>query len=454
MTSKRVCIIGAGSSGLTAVKALREAGVEFDCFEARNVVGGLWAFDPDPNGPSGAYRGLNSNAPKGLMQYDDYHLDDDLPLFPSHWDFARYFKAYAEKFGLMDRIAFNTRVNEVTPLASGDFLVDVGDGQERVYTDIIVANGHHWNPRWPSFPGTFDGTQMHSQSYRDASIALDKKIVVVGLGNSAMDISCEVSDMARQVYLSARRGVHILPKFPPKSPRRPPTRRSFDLLSTKLGRILVGAIMRTKYDTPEALGLPKPDHAFGDAHPSGSGRLHDRIKHGRVIPKLNVAELLGNKVRFADGSVVEADLIIYCTGYNISFPFFEEDYISAPENEINPYLQVVLPDRPGVWFLGLCQPIGSIQPLAEVQSKWIADVIAGRASLPEVDDMKQAIAAHRDAHRRRFVRSARNTIEVDHAKYRKQLERAHAEGLKRAAKARTRAGEQGRTSSLALEQPA
>lgn len=428
--AKKVCIIGAGSSGLTAVKALQDAGVDFDCFEARDVVGGLWSFDPDPNGPSGAYRGLNSNAPKDLMQYDEFHLAPDLPLFPSHWDFANYFRAYAENFGLIDRITFNTRVSKVTPISGDRFEVETSDGRQHEYSDIIVANGHHWHPRWPDFPGPFNGTQMHSQSYRDASFAVDRKIVVVGLGNSAMDIATEVSDMARKVYLSARRGVHILPKFPQKTPRRSPNRKSFNLLSNKFGRMLVGAMARRTYDTPEQLGLPKPDHAFGDAHPSASGRLPDRIKHGRVTPKPNIAALEGDQVRFVDGSTVEADLIIYCTGYNISFPFFDEGYISAPDNEIYPYLQIALPDRPGIWFVGLCQPIGSIQPLAEVQSKWIADLISGKASLPDTDEMKRVIAVNCEAHRKRFVRSARNTIEVDHFKYRTELERAHAWGLK------------------------
>jgi dimethylaniline monooxygenase (N-oxide forming) len=428
---KKACIIGAGSSGLTAVKALKDAGIDFDCFEARDVVGGLWTFHPDPSGPSGAYRGLNSNAPKSLMQYDEYHLDDDLPAYPSHWDFSRYFRTYAEKFGLIERITFNTRVDKVTPLPSGRFKVETSDGQVREYSDIVVANGHHWNPRWPNFPGTFNGTQMHSRSYRDGSIAVDRKVVVVGLGNSAMDISAEVSDMARRVYLSARRGVHFGPKFLFGSA---PSRKAFDSLSSKWGRMRSAFLVRLLYDSPESLGLPKPDHAFGDAHPSASSRLPDRIRHGRVIPKPNIAELKGDKVRFVDGTEVEADLIIYCTGYNISFPFFDEDYISAPENEINPYLQVALPDRPGIWFVGLCQPIGSIQPLAEVQSKWIADLIAGKASLPDTEEMKQDIATHRDAHRKRFVRSARNTIEVDHVKYRKQLERAHTLGLKRASR--------------------
>lgn len=426
--AKRACVIGAGSAGLTAVKALKDARIDFDCYEMSDHVGGLWHFDPDPNGRSAAYRGLNSNAPKPLMQYAEFPMAEKLPGFPSHWDFGRYFEDYAKHFGLLEHIRFNTAVERVEPRADGAFDVQLADGTVERYTDVLVANGHHWNPKWPDFPGTFDGVAMHSHSYRDATFAVDKRVVVVGMGNSAMDIAVEVSDVARRAYLSARSGVHLVPKqiFGGK-----PDKHGLLALSYKPVRMITGAFVRWYQGSPESYGLPKPTHAFGDTHPTGSGRIVDRLAHGRVLPKPNISELRGDRVLFADGSEEEIDILIYCTGYWISFPFFDEDYISAPQNAIRPFLKVALPDRPGVWFIGLCQPIGAIQPLAEAQSRWVADILAGRASLPSVGEMRAAIERERRSDARRWVHSTRNTIEVDHLKYMRRLRREHKAGLKR-----------------------
>jgi hypothetical protein len=269
---------------------------------------------------------------------------------------------------------------------------------------------------------------MHSQTYRDAGFATDKRVVVVGMGNSAMDIAVEVSDVARQTYLVARSGVHLVPKH---MFGKQPTKWGLLALSYKPVRRFTGAYIRWYSGSPESLGLPKPTHAFGDTHPTGSGRIADRLLHGRVVPKPNIAELRGDRVLFEDGTEEAVDILIYCTGYKITFPFFEERFISAPDNAIRPFLKVALPDRPGIWFIGLCQPIGAIQPLAEAQSKWVADILAGRACLPPVAEMRARIEEERRADAKRWVKSTRNTIEVDHWKYMRRLRREHREALKR-----------------------
>lgn len=426
----RVCVIGAGSSGLAAAKALKDARVPFDCYEKRDRVGGLWAFDPDPDGGSAAYRGLNSNVPKSVMQFDEFPLGKSLPVYPSHWDFANYFHDYAQHFGLLDYIQFGIGVEHVEPTAIGGFEVRLSDGRLEEYTDVIVANGHHWCPKWPqpAFPGRFNGVQMHSHNYRDATSLVGKRVVVVGMGNSAMDIAVEASDVADAVFLSARSGVHVLPKFVFGVA---PAKLLMTALSWRAGRRFVSQMAKWYHGSPEQWGLPKPTHAFGETHPTMSGRIADRLLHGRVLPKPNIAELRGDGVMFTDGTKEDVDVIIYCTGYWISFPFFDQSYISAPDNDIHPFLQVAIPDRAGIWFVGLCQPLGSIQPVAEAQSKWIADLITGRAELPSSSDMKREIDRDRGELARRYVKSTRNTLEVDHLRYMRRLRKEHRAGLKR-----------------------
>jgi cation diffusion facilitator CzcD-associated flavoprotein CzcO len=429
-SSPRACVIGAGSAGLAACAGLKQAGIAFDCYEKSDRVGGLWVFD-NPSGTAAAYRTLSSNAPKAYMGYRDFPMPADLPAYPSHWDFARYFDDYARHFGLHEHIRFQTEVTRVSPSAGGDFEVVLADGSTETYDYVLVANGHHWDRRMPEpmFPGTFDGTIMHSRDYREPAFMAGKRVVVVGIGNSAVDIASEAAHGADKTYLSVRRGAHIMPKY---AFGMAPPNWLLNSASHKLGRVVLGALMRLVNGRAEDYGLPTPDHAFGDAHPTMSATIMDELRLGRISPKPPIAELLGDRVRFTDGSVEQVDLIICATGYNITFPFFDESYVSAPDNQISLYHRVVHPDRPGLFFIGLCQPLGAIQPLAELQGKWIGELLAGNCALPGAEEMRQAIAADQRALRKRFIDSTRHTVQVDHNHYLKALRRELRVGRRRA----------------------
>src|SRR4029079_15649273 len=92
-----------------------------------------------------------------------------------------------------------------------------GPPTPRPYPAVMIANGHHWDPRWPEppFPGsdTFEGEQMHSHYYKEETQVADKDVVVLGMGNSAMYIAVDASYHARNTYLAARRGAYVIPKY-------------------------------------------------------------------------------------------------------------------------------------------------------------------------------------------------------------------------------------------------
>jgi cation diffusion facilitator CzcD-associated flavoprotein CzcO len=426
----RTCVIGAGSAGLAACAGLNGAGFYFDCYESSDRVGGLWVFD-NAGGVSAAYRTLSSNAPKAYMGYRDFPMADDLPDYPSHWDFARYFDDYARHFDLHSHIRFQTEVTHVSPVAGGGFEVRLSDGRTESYDYVLVANGHHWDARMPEpmFPGTFDGTIMHSRDYRDAAFMAGKRVVVVGVGNSAVDIASEAAHLADQTYLSVRRGAHIMPKY--VFGMAPPN-WLLNAASHKPGRIVLGSLMRLANGRGQDYGLPVPDHSFGDAHPTMSATIMDELRLGRITPKPQISDMLGTRVRFADGTTEDVDVIVCATGYRITFPFFDENYLSAPDNHIALYQRVIDPDRPGLFFVGLCQPLGAIQPLAELQGKWIGDLLSGACALPAVDDMRRAIEADQRWLRKRFIDSTRHTVQVDHNHYLKTLRREIRAGRLRA----------------------
>ena len=183
----------------------------------------------------------------------------------------------------------------------------------------------------------------------------------------------------------------------------------------------------------ERYGLPAPDHPFGSAHPTVSDDVLSRIAHGEITPKPNLAELGERTVRFADGSEAEADVIVYCTGYRVTFPFFDPELISAPDNDLPLFRRVFHPDVPGVYFVGLLQPLGAIMPLAELQSGWICDHLEGRYALPDRPAMLADMEAERAAMFKRYVPSKRHTMQVDFEDYVLAAKHERRRGERRAA---------------------
>jgi dimethylaniline monooxygenase (N-oxide forming) len=429
----RACIVGAGSSGIAAAKALHERGLPFDCFEKSDRIGGNWVFE-NSNGMSAAYRDLYINTSRPRMEYSDFPMPATYPDFPHHTHIAAYFDDYVDHFGLREKITFSTAVEHARRTDGGGWEISLEGGARRHYDALLVANGHHWDPRWPEppFPGSeqFAGGQMHAHSYIDNSIFAGRRVVILGIGNSAMDIAVEASYVAERTYLAARRGAWIIPKYMfgtpvdqfPNDPRVP----------FKIRQRLTHWLIRAYSGPPERYGLPKPDHRFGEAHPTVSGRILDRIQHGAITPKPNISSLHSSQVRFVDGSSVDADIVVYCTGYKISFPFFDADLLSAPDNRIELYRRVFHPDIPDVFFIGLLQPLGAIMPLAEAQGAWIGDYLLGDYALPEAEEMRADVRAEAAAMRRRFVASKRHTIEVDFDDYLYALAKERRAGAQRA----------------------
>jgi dimethylaniline monooxygenase (N-oxide forming) len=427
-----VCVIGAGSSGIAAVKALHQRGFDFDCFEKSDRVGGNWVYG-NRNGMSAAYRSLHINTSRDRMEFADFPMPKSMPDFPHHTQIAAYFDAYADHFGLRERITFETEVVHAAP-KDGGWRVDLDTGESRRYDALLVANGHHWDPRWPEprFEGAerFEGRQMHSHEYRgdDPAFFRDRRVVVLGMGNSAMDIAVEASFSAAATYLAARRGAWIIPKYLfgrpvdqyPASPRVP----------WRVRRRVAEAALRLGVGTMERYGLPKPDHRFGEAHPTVSDDALSRIAHGAIVPKPNIARLTERTVVFADGSEVEADVVVYCTGYKVTFPFFDPELISAPANDLPLFRRVFHPDVPNVFFIGLVQPLGAIMPIAEAQSEWVCDHLAGRYALPPPDEMRAEIAVERARMFKRYVPSKRHTMQVDFDDYIYELARERRRGAR------------------------
>jgi dimethylaniline monooxygenase (N-oxide forming) len=428
--AEKVCIIGAGSSGLTACQVLQSRGIEFDCFEKGSQVGGNWRYEND-NGVSSAYRSLHINSSREAMAYRAFPMPSHYPDYPNHFQVAAYFDEYVKRFGLAERIAFNSEVLRAEPAEGGwEVTVRGSDGEERTehYRAVLVANGHHWSPRWPEppFPGAeeFAGEQMHVHHYREADVLAGKRVLVLGIGNSAVDVAVESSRIADKTFMSMRRGAWVLPKYLGGKPIDATQPAFATRLPLSVQRFFMERLLNVAVGDMTSYGLPEPDHKLLEAHPTVSSELLPRLGAGDITVKPNIERFAGGStVRFADGSEEEIDLVIYCTGYRISFPFLDPALLSAEDNRLELYRRVVSVDNPGLYFIGFIQPLGPIMPLAEAQSEWIADLLRGRAQLPPRQEMEREIKGYEKSMHKRYVNSKRHTIEVDFHPYLRQLHR-------------------------------
>ena len=427
---EKVCIVGAGSSGITACQVLAARGIAFDCFEKGSMIGGNWRYQND-NGTSSAYRSLHINSARKLMSYKAFPMPEDYPDYPSHFQVAKYFDDYVKRFGLAERITFRTEVVAVEPEGDGwKVTVENADGQRRseYYGAVLVANGHHWKPRWPEppFAGAeeYEGEQMHVHYYREPDVLEGKRVLVLGIGNSAVDVAVESSRIAEKTFLAMRRGAYVIPKFLGGKPIDEATPPVATYLPMSVRRFFMNRLLKMTVGEMSDYGLPEPDHKLLEAHPTVSAELLSRLGHGDVLVKPNIDRFAGGRiVRFADGSEEEIDLVVYCTGYKITFPFFDPNLVSAEGNRLPLYRRVVSVEHPGLYFLGFIQPLGAIMPLAEAQSEWVADLLSGKAALPSADEMREAIAAEERRMRKRYVSSKRHTIQVDFHPYLRELRR-------------------------------
>jgi dimethylaniline monooxygenase (N-oxide forming) len=334
---------------------------------------------------------------------------------------------------LRERIEFGTEVLSVVPVdgRAGEWDVTIkgpGGEEARRYGAVLVANGHHWDARWPepAFAGAdeFAGEQIHAHEYRESDIAKGKRVLVLGIGNSAVDIAVESSRIADATFLATRRGAWVIPKYLNGKPVDEIANSVTGLAPIPVMRAVLQRSLKVAVGSPTDYGLPKPDHKLLEAHPTVSSEFLPRLGHGDITAKPNIDRFTGGRgVRFVDGSEEEVDLVVYCTGYKITFPFFDPEVLAAPENVLPLYRRVVPADRPGLYVIGLVQPLGPIMPLAEAQCEWVADLISGRAALPPVATMEREIASEKEKQRKRFVASKRHTVEVDFYPYLREIRR-------------------------------
>lgn len=423
MQQKRVCVIGAGPSGITALKNLLDEGIDAIVYDRNLEVGGNWIFTENES-HSSVFETTHIISSKTLSQYEDFTFDDfdkTVADYPSHDELRRYFQAYAKHFDLYPHIEFGTMVLHCQRLndAQWEVLLEK-DGVERTeyFTDLVVCNGHHWQPRLPQYAGNFTGEFLHSHQFKKAAPFAGKRVLVIGGGNSACDVAVETSRVSAKTAISWRRGYRIVPKFILGKPTDV-FAQNMAWLPFPIKNWLSEQMLRIINGPNEWYGLPKATVKFGETHPTVNEELLYKIRHGKVHPRVDIERLNGETVHFKDGAQEDFDVIIACTGFVLTHPFFEKSFLDYSSGPVPLYLKMFHPEYRNLYFIGMFQPLGCIWPGAELQSKIMARELAGKWVRPK--NIRQLCKREVTHPHYRQIDTPRHTITVDAHAFRKAL---------------------------------
>uniref|UniRef100_A0A182NVD0 Flavin-containing monooxygenase n=1 Tax=Anopheles dirus TaxID=7168 RepID=A0A182NVD0_9DIPT len=337
---KRYCIIGAGSSGICAAKAVLDAGGHSTIYERSHQIGGTWVYTDEVGTDryglpvhTSMYQGLKTNLPKEIMGFPDFEMPAQDASYVRSDEVLQFIRDYSDHYGVTERIAFEHLVEEVKPAPDGfdAWIVTVrrltdGTVVTETFDFVLVCNGHYHTPHRPAYPGIeqFRGKQLHSHDYRNADIFRDQAILVIGAGPSGTDLTLEAAKTAKTVFFSHH--------------------------------------------------------------------VHEKLKQlvfpSNVLQVPDVRRIHQDEVEFVDGSIYPVSVIFFCTGYRYSFPFLHPECgVEVDDNWVKPlYKHVLNVTRPTMAFIGLpfyvCATL-----MFDLQARFCMAFYSGRLPMPDQQEM-------------------------------------------------------------------
>lgn len=391
----RFALIGAGPTGLAAAKTLIEQGIPFQGFELHSDVGGLWDIEAPR---STMYESAHLISSKGMTEFADFPMEKGVADYPSHRELKRYFRQFADHFDLRRHFHFNAEVVSAHPIgASGEgWIVTWRDASGAEHCDtfagITIANGTLSEPNLPAFAGAFDGELIHSSVYRSARQFTNKRVLVVGAGNSGCDIAVDAVHHAASVDLSVRRGYHFVPKYIFGKPAD--TIGGAIKLPMWLKRRIDATILRWFTGDPQRYGFPKPDHALYESHPIVNSLVLFHAGHGDLKIRPDIERFDGKNVHFRDGSSSQYDIVLAATGYKLHYPFVDKALLNWQGDAPHLYLNAMHPTRDDIFVLGMVEASGlgwqGRHEQAELVSRYIRGLRDGTAAARRLKETKAA----------------------------------------------------------------
>jgi cation diffusion facilitator CzcD-associated flavoprotein CzcO len=414
----RVCVIGAGISGLVCAKVLKGDGFEVTVFEKESAIGGVWA-------PTRTYPGLHTNNARETYCFSDHPYPDTADAFPSAEQVREYLRSYAERFQLISRIRLDTEVVRVARSSQGDcwevtvHALGRGDTDETLQFDfVVICNGVFNRPNIPLIDGLerFEGKTLHSSEFTNPGLVRHKRVVVVGAGKSAIDCATWAAREARSSTLVCRRPHWMLPQYlfgfintgrifgarfieftmPYYRPRR------IEALLHKRAapaiRLLERGVLRlVRLNLRMPAELTPPFAPLAEAFETAGvvGDFFKLAREGAIGVKTAAIERIidGHTLRLDTGDVVEADVLIFATGWRQGVPFLEDSIRQRIEKNgrFHLYRMIVPPEVPTLGLVGYNSST-ACQLTSEVAANWLSHLFLARMCLPSVADMNADIS--------------------------------------------------------------
>ena len=350
-------IVGAGPCGLLAARAFKLATIPYDQFERHTGVGGIWDIE---NPGTSMYEAAHFISSKYTSGFFGLPMPDHYPDYPDYRQLHAYIQDFADAYGLTPGVTFSTAVERAEPLGEGakdGWRVRLSTGETRHYRGLVCAPGVTWHPNRPDYPGlgTFAGDVRHTVEYRSADMLRGRRVLIMGAGNSGVDIACEAARNADAAFLSVRRGYRFVPKHIFGVPTdvfvsgrvRPPKGVVLPDDPSEMLDALVGDL--TRY------GLPKPDHKAFESHPIMNSQILHHLAHGDIKAKGAVTRFTPMGAVFADGSEETFDLVLFATGYDYKLPFLDEGLFTWKQGHPELYLNIFHRTLAGLSVVGFVE---------------------------------------------------------------------------------------------------
>lgn len=402
-------------------------GFDVTLYEVGSHIGGMWVFKND-NNRSSAYKTLHINTARDLTAFEDFEFDKTVQPFPDHRDMAKYLRDYADHFGITRLVRFNTTVMDVRP--APDYApeeprweIETATGEVIEHDSVIVASGHLTKPlEVDMFRDEFEGEYLHSHHYKEPAKFADKRVCVVGVGNSGLDIASDICTTAERTVLVGRTTPMVIPKLifgrpfwdavkPFYKPWVPPSVRNRAL--SFLVWVMHGRMTGLGFGTQQK-----------KVHASSNANIINHIHYRRVIVQSGIDRIDGRTITFPDGTSEEFDYLIGATGYLIDLDFIDKSVIAPTENSLDLYYRIVPPDWRGLYFLAFFNSDTALNWICNEQAKWIAEFETGRAALPAKSEMLDEIAQRKAWLAKNFELTPRHGIEVEHLPYFDELRKS------------------------------
>jgi cation diffusion facilitator CzcD-associated flavoprotein CzcO len=377
--SDRYCVVGAGPAGLLAARSLKHAGIPYDQFDRNDDVGGIWDIENDW---SPMYETAHFISSKTVSNLPGFDMPEEYPDYPNHRQVLAYIRDFARAYDLYPNITFQTPIERVETDDGGDtWLVTLGNGETRRYAGLFLCSGNTWDPNVPDYPGHFEGETMHSVRYRKPEQFSGKRVLVVGGGNSGCDIACDAALYADRAFISLRRGYHFIPKYFFGMPT--------DLFASQVSlprfieRPLFEVLLRMTVGDLTKYGLPKPDHPVMASHPIMNTQVLHHLGHGDLAYRPDIERFAGKRVHFTDGSSEEIDLIVFATGYRVTYPYLDRSHFDWVSKYPDLYLSSLHRKYDNVCCLGLHQTDGGAYDFFTLQADMMCNFILDQEHRPK-----------------------------------------------------------------------